>query len=62
MGPSLDSSRIMRLAVSHSRCAMLARSTAPQCGAATFMAIHYDRYHCGRCGLTLVFKDKEDKE
>jgi len=22
------------------------------------MAIHYDRYTCGRCGLTLVYKDK----
>jgi len=27
------------------------------CGAATFMAIHYDRYTCGKCGLTLVYKD-----
>jgi len=35
--------------------------TNPNCGAATFMAIHYDRYTCGRCGLTLVYKDK-DKE
>jgi len=29
------------------------------CGAATFMAIHYDRYTCGRCGFTLVYSDKE---
>jgi predicted nucleic-acid-binding Zn-ribbon protein len=23
------------------------------------MAIHYDRYTCGRCGFTLVYSDKE---
>jgi len=28
------------------------------CGAATFMASHFDRYTCGRCGLTLVFRDE----
>ena len=33
--------------------------TNPNCGAATFMAIHYDRYTCGRCGYTLVYQ--EDK-
>jgi small subunit ribosomal protein S27Ae len=31
--------------------------TNANCGAATFMAIHYDRYTCGRCGFTLVYKD-----
>ena len=30
--------------------------TEPSCGAATFMAIHYDRYTCGRCHSTLLFK------
>jgi len=35
--------------------------TDANCGAATFMAIHYDRYACGRCGHTLVYQDK-DKE
>jgi len=29
-----------------------------RCGAATFMASHFDRYTCGRCGLTLVFRDE----
>jgi len=33
--------------------------TNAQCGAATFMAIHYDRYTCGRCGYTLVYADKD---
>jgi len=33
--------------------------TSPNCGAATFMAIHYDRYTCGRCGFTLVYQDKK---
>jgi ubiquitin C len=32
--------------------------TNANCGAATFMASHYDRYTCGRCGFTLVFQDK----
>ena len=36
--------------------------TTPQCGAATFMAIHYDRYTCGRCGHTLVFQEGDRKE
>jgi small subunit ribosomal protein S27Ae len=27
--------------------------------AATFMAVHHDRYHCGKCGLTLVFSSDE---
>lgn len=26
---------------------------AASCGAATFMAIHYDRHTCGRCGNTV---------
>jgi len=35
--------------------------TNVNCGAATFMAIHYDRYTCGRCGYTLVYQDKEEE-
>jgi small subunit ribosomal protein S27Ae len=38
------------------------RRECTNCGAATFMAIHYDRYTCGRCGCTLVYQDKENKE
>jgi len=34
--------------------------TNQNCGAATFMASHYDRYTCGRCGYTLVFQEKAD--
>merc|ERR1711941_60202 len=30
------------------------------CGSGVLMAVHFDRYYCGKCGLTLVFKD-EDK-
>ena len=29
------------------------------CGAATFMAIHYDRYTCGKCGNTLAFDEAQ---
>ena len=32
----------------------------PECGAGIFMAAHFDRQYCGKCGLTYVFK-KEDK-
>jgi len=34
------------------------RRECEKCGAATFMATHYDRYTCGRCGHTLVYKEK----
>merc|ERR1712136_230666 len=29
---------------------------APECGAGVFMASHFDRQYCGKCGLTYVFK------
>ena len=32
----------------------------PECGAGIFMAAHFDRQYCGKCGLTYVFK-KDDK-
>ena len=32
----------------------------PECGAGIFMAAHFDRQYCGKCGLTYVYK-KEDK-
>jgi len=35
---------------------------APDCGAGTFMASHFDRQYCGKCGLTYVFKPKGEKE
>jgi len=35
---------------------------APQCGAATFMADHADRYSCGRCGLTYMKKNMKEEE
>jgi len=31
----------------------------PTCGAGIFMAWHYDRQYCGKCGLTYVFKKDE---
>jgi small subunit ribosomal protein S27Ae len=27
-----------------------------ECGAGTFMASHFDRHYCGKCGLTYVFE------
>ena len=33
----------------------------PRCGAGYFMAVHYDRLSCGKCGYT-EFKKKEPKE
>ncbi|THU55944.1 hypothetical protein C4D60_Mb11t11980 [Musa balbisiana] len=26
-----------------------------ECGAGTFMANHFDRHYCGKCGLTYVY-------
>ena len=32
---------------------------ADECGAGVFMAKHYDRNHCGKCGLTYAFNENE---
>jgi small subunit ribosomal protein S27Ae len=32
---------------------------AEECGAGVFMASHFDRQYCGKCGLTFSFKDGE---
>jgi|UniRef100_A0ACD5TKS1 small subunit ribosomal protein S27Ae len=29
-----------------------------ECGAGTFMANHFDRHYCGKCGLTYVYNQK----
>merc|ERR1711994_393899 len=34
---------------------------AEECGAGMFMAAHFDRQYCGKCGLTYVFNKPEDK-
>ena len=36
------------------------RKSCPKCGPGVFMAEHYDRMHCGRCGYT-KFKRTERK-
>merc|ERR1712232_1080988 len=33
--------------------------TAPGCDGGTFMASHFDRQYCGKCGLTYFFNGKE---
>lgn len=34
-----------------------------ECGAGVFMANHFDRQYCGKCGLTYTFnKDKKDEK
>jgi len=34
-----------------------------ECGAGVFMASHFDRQYCGKCGLTYVFnKPKAEEE
>ncbi|KAJ4459501.1 putative 40S ribosomal protein S27a [Paratrimastix pyriformis] len=33
-----------------------------ECGAGVFMATHKDRYYCGKCGLTYVFKKEEEAD
>ena len=35
----------------------------PACGPGTFMASHFDRQYCGKCGLTYMFnKDEAEKK
>merc|ERR1712203_1149646 len=34
---------------------------AEECGAGIFMASHFDRQYCGKCGLTYMFNAMEDK-
>merc|ERR1712186_229230 len=34
--------------------------SAEECGAGVFMAAHFDRQYCGKCGLTYVFNKPED--
>jgi len=35
------------------------RRECPNCGAAVFMAKHFDRHYCGKCGLTYAFEGNE---
>merc|ERR1712176_1328311 len=35
---------------------------AEECGAGIFMAKHFDRQYCGKCGLTYVFGKKDEEE
>merc|ERR1711907_452661 len=35
------------------------RKECPYCGATVFMAMHYDRYACGKCGARIMFKDSQ---
>merc|ERR1711976_460831 len=36
------------------------RKECPSCGAGVFMAMHFNRYYCGKCTLTYVFKENEE--
>merc|ERR1712198_463331 len=33
---------------------------AEECGAGIFMAAHFDRQYCGKCGLTYVYNEAEE--
>jgi small subunit ribosomal protein S27Ae len=37
------------------------RRSCPKCGPAVFLAIHYDRVHCGNCGFT-DYPDKGNEQ
>ena len=32
------------------------RKQCPQCGPGTFMATHFDRVYCGKCGTTFLYE------
>ena len=34
---------------------------AEECGAGIFMAAHFDRQYCGKCGLTYVYTPSDEK-
>ena len=36
------------------------KATCPKCGAGTFLAVHKDRKHCGKCAYT-IFEEKKEK-
>ena len=40
----------------------LLRKECPKCGAGVFMATHFDRYACGKCGLRVPFDALEEDE
>jgi ribosomal protein S27AE len=33
-----------------------------ECGAGVFMANHFDRHYCGKCGLTYVYSKEETEK
>ena len=33
----------------------------PKCGPGVYMAEHYDRVHCGKCGYTMFKRNKSGK-
>ena len=37
------------------------RRVCPSCGPGVFMASHFDRQYCGKCGLTYMFDEKDKK-
>ena len=48
-----DSGKVTRL---------LKECPSPECGAGVFMANHFDRHYCGKCGLTYVYEaDQKQK-
>jgi len=38
------------------------RKQCPSCGPGVFMANHFDRYYCGKCGLTFLINKKDGEE
>jgi len=38
------------------------RRVCPSCGPGTFMASHFDRQYCGKCGLTYMFEPDQIKK
>lgn len=45
-----DSGKVQRL-----------RKQCPKCGPGTFMANHFDRVYCGKCGTTFLFEPSQIK-
>lgn len=43
-----DSGKVQRL-----------RKQCPNCGPGTFMATHFDRVYCGKCGTTFLYEKEQ---
>ncbi|KAH0864373.1 hypothetical protein HID58_081584, partial [Brassica napus] len=52
----VESSNNKRYKIKHRHKEVKLACLSVSCGTGTFMASHFDRHYCGKCGTTYVFK------